>query len=204
MKSKYVVVLLAVLLAATPLRATTRATDYPGSVSILLGHEEAQTDLALTPKQKSRLNALRTELRSKSRVLVKKGATAPDACLTADQKLSALIDSNNACALAVLTPEQSASFHEIQNQALGYTMLVSPKVQKKLALSAKQVISIEKIRIKGIHLLRAYRNDQAEDYKAVLTPAQRKAFSVLGGVPLISAFWPPRGHFLLNPPRLSA
>jgi hypothetical protein len=57
---------------------------------------------------------------------------------------------------------------------------------------------------KRIHLLRAYRNDQAEDYKAVLTPAQRKAFSVLGGVPLISAFWPPRGHFLLNPPRRSA
>jgi hypothetical protein len=138
-------------------------------------------------------------------VLVKKGATAPDACLAADQKLFALIDNNNACALAVLTPEQSARFNEIQNQALGYTMLVSPKVQKKLALSAKQVISIETIRIKGldfvaetnrafdegkipqakrIHLLRDYRTDQAEDFKAVLTPAQRKAFSVLGGVPL--------------------
>lgn len=205
MKPKYVVVLLAVLLAAAPLHATTRATDYPGSVSILLGVESVREDLALTDKQKARLNALRSELRSKSRALTQKDDASREARIKADQKLCSLIDRNNACALAVLTPAQSVRFHEIQNQALGYTILVSPKIQKTLAIDAKQVIAIEKIRLKGldfvaatnrsyeegripqsqrIHLLRDYRTKQAKAYKDVLTPAQRKAFDALAGHPL--------------------
>lgn len=205
MKSNYVIVLLAFLLAAAPLHATTRATDYPGSVSILLGVESVREDLALTDKQKSRLDALRSELRSKSRVLTQKDDASSEARIKADQKLFSLIDCNNARALAVLTPAQSARFHEIQNQALGYTMLVSPKIQKTLAIDAKQVIAIEKIRLKGldfvaatnrsyeegripqskrIHLLRDYRIKQAQAFKAVLTPAQCKAFGALEGNPL--------------------
>ena len=205
MKTNYVIVLLAFLLAAAPLHATTRATDYPGSVSILLGVESVREDLALTDKQKSRLDALRSELRSKSRVLTQKDDASREARIKADQKLFSLIDRNNARALAVLTPAQSARFHEIQNQALGYTMLVSPKIQKTLAIDAKQAIAIEKIRLKGldfvaatnrsyeegripqskrIHLLRDYRIKQAQAFKAVLTPAQRKAFGALEGHPL--------------------
>ena len=205
MISKYGVAILLVLLAATPLRATTRATDYPGSVSMLLGVESVRSDLVLDAKQKSRLNALRKELRSKSQVLTRKKSKVPTSRLTADQKLFSLIDSNNSGALAVLTPEQSVRFHEIQNQALGFTMLVSPKVQKQLVFGVKQVISIEKIRLKGLdfvaetnlafeegklsqdkrlQLLRDYRSEQADDFKAVLTRAQREAFTTLCGQPL--------------------
>jgi len=202
---KYGVAILLVLLAATPLRATTRATDYPGSISMLLGVESVRSDLALDAKQKSRLNVLRKELRSKSQVLTQKKSKVPLSRLTADQKLFSLIDTNNSGALAVLTPEQSVRFHEIQNQALGFTMLVSPKVQKQLVFGVKQVISIEKIRLKGLdfvaetnlafeegklsqdkrlQLLRDYRSEQADDFKAVLTRAQREAFSALCGQPL--------------------
>jgi len=202
---KYGVAILLVLLAATPLRATTRATDYPGSVSMLLGVESVRSDLALDAKQKSRLNVLRKELRSKSQVLTQKKSKVPLSRLTADQKLFSLIDTNNSGALAVLTPEQSVRFHEIQNQALGFTMLVSPKVQKQLVFGVKQVISIEKIRLKGLdfvaetnlafeegklsqdkrlQLLRDYRSEQADDFKAVLTRAQREAFTALCGQPL--------------------
>ena len=205
MISKYGVAIMLVLLAATPLRATTRATDYPGSVSMLLGVESVRSDLALDAKQKSRLNALRKELRSKSQVLTGKKSKVPTSRLTADQKLFSLIDSNNSGALAVLTPEQSVRFHEIQNQALGFTMLVSPKVQRQLELGIKQVISIEKIRLKGLDYvaetnlafeegkisqderlqrLRDYRAHQAEDFKNVLTRVQRKVFSALCGSPL--------------------
>jgi len=205
MISKYGVAILLVLLAATPLRATTRATDYPGSVSMLLGVESVRSDLALDAKQKSRLNVLRKELRSKSQVLTQKKSKVPLSRLTADQKLFSLIDTNNSGALAVLTPEQSVRFHEIQNQALGFTMLVSPKVQKQLVFGVKQVISIEKIRLKGLDFvaetnlafeegklsqdkrlqrLRDYRSEQADDFKAVLTRAQRKAFTALCGQPL--------------------
>ena len=202
---KYGVAILLVLLAATPLRATTRATDYPGSISMLLGVESVRSDLALDAKQKSRLNVLRKELRSKSQVLTQKKSKVPLSRLTADQKLFSLIDTNNSGALAVLTPEQSVRFHEIQNQALGFTMLVSPKVQKQLVFGVKQVISIEKIRLKGLdfvaetnlafeegklsqdkrlQLLRDYRSEQADDFKAVLTRAQREAFTALCGQPL--------------------
>jgi len=202
---KYGVAILLVLLAATPLRATTRATDYPGSISMLLGVESVRSDLALDAKQKSRLNVLRKELRSKSQVLTQKKSKVPLSRLTADQKLFSLIDTNNSCSLAVLTPEQSVRFHEIQNQALGFTMLVSPKVQKQLVFGVKQVISIEKIRLKGLdfvaetnlafeegklsqdkrlQLLRDYRSEQADDFKAVLTRAQREAFTALCGQPL--------------------
>ena len=205
MISKYGVAIMLVLLAATPLRATTRATDYPGSVSMLLCVESVRSDLALDAKQKSRLNALRKELRSKSEVLTRKKSKVPTSRLTADQKLFSLIDSNNSGALAVLTPEQSVRFHEIQNQALGFTMLVSPKVQRQLELGIKQVISIEKIRLKGLDYvaetnlafeegkisqderlqrLRDYRAHQAEDFKNVLTRVQRKVFSGLCGPPL--------------------
>ncbi len=202
---KYGVAILLVLLAATSLRATTRATDYPGSISMLLGVESVRSDLALDAKQKSRLNVLRKELRSKSQVLTQKKSKVPLSRLTADQKLFSLIDTNNSGALAVLTPEQSVRFHEIQNQALGFTMLVSPKVQKQLMFGVKQVISIEKIRLKGLdfvaktnlafeegklsqdkrlQLLRDYRSEQADDFKAVLTRAQREAFTALCGQPL--------------------
>ena len=202
---KYGVAILLVLLAATSLRATTRATDYPGSISMLLGVESVRSDLALDAKQKSRLNVLRKELRSKSQVLTQKKSKVPLSRLTADQKLFSLIDTNNSGALAVLTPEQSVRFHEIQNQALGFTMLVSPKVQKQLVFGVKQVISIEKIRLKGLdfvaktnlafeegklsqdkrlQLLRDYRSEQADDFKAVLTRAQREAFTALCGQPL--------------------
>ena len=205
MISKYGVAIMLVLLAATPLCATTRATDYPGSVSMLLCVESVRSDLALDAKQKSRLNALRKELRSKSEVLTRKKSKVPISRLTPDQKLFSLIDGNNSSALAVLTLEQSVRFHEIQNQALGFTMLVSPKVQRQLELGIKQVISIEKIRLKGLDFvaetnhtfeegkisqderlqrLRDYRAHQAEDFKAVLTRAQRKVFSALCGPPL--------------------
>ena len=84
-------------------------------------------------------------------------------------------------------------------------MLVSPKVQKQLELGVKQVISIEKIRLKGLDYvaetnlafeqgkisqderlqrLRDYRAHQAEDFKNVLTRVQRKVFSALCGPPL--------------------
>ena len=205
MISKYGVAIMLVLLAATPLRATTRATDYPSSVSMLLCVESVRSDLALDAKQKSRLNALRKELRSNSEVLTRKKSKVPISRLTPDQKLFSLIDGNNSSALAVLTLEQSVRFHEIQNQALGFTMLVSPKVQRQLELGVKQVITVEKIRLKGLDFvaetnlafeegkisqderlqrLRDYRAHQAEDFKDVLTRAQRKVFSGLCGPPL--------------------
>jgi hypothetical protein len=197
--------IVALAVAASPLHATTRAVDYPGSVAILLGVEGVRGDLDLTAQQKTRLNAIRKELRSNARAIVNNAQSARKQELTTDQRLFSLIDRNNAEALTVLTPPQLERFHEVQNRMLGFTMLVSPKLQKQLGLTAAQVRAIEAIRVRGLEfvahanrlfedgeipnrkrleLLRNYRIEQASQMNAVLTKAQIKAFSKLCGKPL--------------------
>jgi Spy/CpxP family protein refolding chaperone len=199
--------LLLLAAGAMPLRATTRATDYPGSVALLLGVPQVRADLDLTAEQSSRLDTLRRQLRSSAKSLIKKGSAADGQELTADQKLFGLIDRNNAGALSILSPKQLERFHEIQNRILGFTMLVSPKVQKQLGLSAAQVSKLETIRKRGlefvsqtntsfedgtlshkqrIDLLRNYRLEQSLEMRSVLTPSQLAAFTKLCGNPLAS------------------
>lgn len=203
---KTIVLLAIALLAAIyPLQATTRATDYPGSVSILLGINPVRADLDLTSKQKSQLNSIRKELHAKTKSILHRSKSAQPSVLTTDQRLFAMIDLNNAEALAVLTPAQLNRFHEIQNRMLGYTMLFSPKVQKQLGLSKSQIRKIEKIRVRGLEfvaqanrsfeegvmnhdkrleVLRDYRIEQGAQMKKVLSPTQAQAFVKLCGKPV--------------------
>jgi len=192
------------LAASAPLHATTRATDYPGSVTLLMEMPSVQSDLGLSSTQTAQIHSLRRELKSRSQSLLKSPA-APNTGLTPDQRLFALIDGNNARALALLTPTQFVRFSEIQNQILSYSMLVSPQIQKQLRLTYRQRASVEALRIRGLEfvaeinrsygsgavshknrvdILRDYRMRQAEEMKALLTPAQRNAFAALCGKPL--------------------
>jgi hypothetical protein len=192
------------LAASAPLQATTRATDYPGSVTLLMEMPSVRSDLGLSSTQTAQIQSLRRELKSRSQSLLKSPA-APNTGLTPDQRLFALIDGNNARALALLTPTQFARFSEIQNQILSFSMLVSPQIQKQLRLTYRQRASVEALRIRGLEfvaeinrsygsgavshknrvdILRDYRMRQAEEMKALLTPAQRNAFAALCGKPL--------------------
>jgi Spy/CpxP family protein refolding chaperone len=192
------------LASSAPLQATTRATDYPGSVTLLMEMPGVRSDLGLSSTQTAQIHSLRRELKSRSESLLKSPA-APNTGLTPDQRLFALIDGNNARALALLTPTQFARFSEIQNQILSYSMLVSPQIQKQLRLTYRQRASVEALRIRGLEfvaeinrsygsgavshknrvdILRDYRMRQAEEMKALLTPAQRNAFAALCGKPL--------------------
>jgi hypothetical protein len=192
------------LAASAPLHATTRATDYPGSVTLLMEIPGVQSDLGLSPAQITQINSLRRELKSRSQSLLK-SPVGPNTGLTPDQRLFALIDGNNARALALLTPTQFARFTEVQNQILSYSMLVSPQIQKQLHLTYRQRASIEALRVRGLEfvseinrsygsgavsqknrvdILRDYRMRQAGEMKAILTPAQRNAFAALCGKPL--------------------
>ena len=191
--------------ALAPLQATTRATDYPGSVTILLDIAAVRADLGLNSKQKSQLKSIRKELDAKTKSILQRSKSSKPSVLTTDQRLFSMIDLNNAEALAVLTPAQLNRFHEIQNRMLGYTMVFSPKVQKQLGLSRSQVGKIEKIRIRGLEfvaqsnrsfeegtmnhdkrleVLRDYRIDQSSEIKKILTPAQIAAFAKICGQPV--------------------
>ena len=192
------------LAASAPLQATTRATDYPGSVTLLMEMPSVRSDLGLSSTQTAQIQSLRRELKSRSQSLLKSPA-APNTGLTPDQRLFALIDGNNARALALLTPTQFARFTEIQNQILSYSMLVSPQIQKQVHLTYRQRASVEALRVRGLEfvaeinrsygsgavsqknrvdILRDYRMRQAGEMKALLTPAQRNAFAALCGKPL--------------------
>jgi hypothetical protein len=205
MLKKTLLAILGVALAASaPLHATTRATDYPGSVTLLMEMPGVQSDLGLSSTQTAQIHSLRRELKSRSQSLLKSPAS-PNTGLTPDQRLFALIDGNNARALALLTPAQFARFTEIQNQILSYSMLVSPQIQKQLRLTYRQRASVEALRVRGLEfvgeinrsygsgavsqknrvdILRDYRMRQAGEMKALLTPAQRNAFAALCGKPL--------------------
>ena len=205
MLKKPLLAILGLTLAATaPLHATTRATDYPGSVTLLMEMPSVQSDLGLSSTQTAQIHSLRRELKSRSQSLLKSPA-GPNTGLTPDQRLFALIDGNNARALALLTHAQFARFTEIQNQILSYSMLVSPQIQKQLRLTYRQKASVEALRIRGlefvaeinrsygsgavshknrVYILRDYRMRQAEEMRALLTPAQRNAFAALCGKPL--------------------
>ncbi|MEI8293723.1 MAG: hypothetical protein WCG66_06980 [bacterium] len=192
------------LAASASLHATTRATDYPGSVTLLMEVPAVRSDLNLNPAQTAQIKALRNELKSHSKAILKEPKAAGSS-LSPDERLFALIDSNNAKALALLNPAQFARFGEIQNQLLTYSMLVSPQLQKRLHLTLAQSASIEALRIRGlefvaeinhaassgsisnknrIDILRDYRLRQAAQIKAILTPSQLKAFAALSGKPL--------------------
>jgi len=199
--------LVAVALAAAlaPLQATTRATDYPGSVSILLDIAAVRADLGLSSKQKSQLKSIRKELDAKTKSILQRSKSSKPSVLTTDQRLFSMIDLNNAEALAVLTPAQLSRFHEIQNRMLGYTMVFAPRIQKELRLSKSQIGKIEKIRIRGLEfvaqanrsfeegtmnhdnrleVLRDYRIDQSAEIKKILTQSQAEAFAKLCGQPV--------------------
>lgn len=198
--------LVAVALAAAlaPLQATTRATDYPGSVSIL-DIAAVRADLGLSSKQKSQLKSIRKELDAKTKSILQRSKSPKPSVLTTDQRLFSMIDLNNAEALAVLTPAQLSRFHEIQNRMLGYTMVFAPRIQKELRLSKSQIGKIQKIRIRGlefvaqanrsfeegtmnhdkrIEVLRDYRIDQSAEIKKILTQSQAEAFAKLCGQPV--------------------
>jgi len=192
------------LAASAPLQATTRATDYPGSVTLLMEMPSVRSDLGLSSTQTAQIHSLRRELKFRSESLLKSPA-APNTGFTSDQRLFALIDGNNARALELLTPTQFARFSEIQNQILSYSMLVAPQIQKQLRLTYRQRASVEALRVRGLEfvaeinrsygsgavsqknrvdILRDYRMRQAGEMKALLTPAQRNAFAALCGKPL--------------------
>ena len=204
LKTKLLALFVVALTATAPLRATTRATDYPGSVTMLMELPSVRSDLGLGRDQAAKVNDLGRELKSRSQSLLKVRSSETSG-LTTDQRLFALIDGNNAQALALLSPVQFARFSEIQNQILGYSMLVSPQIQKQLRCTNSQSASIEALRIRGlefvsemnrsfgsgvishknrVEILRDYRTRQAEEMKLLLSPAQRKAFAALCGKPL--------------------
>lgn len=192
------------LAASATVQATTRATDYPGSVTLLMEMPTVRSDLGLGGDQVAQIKNLRRELKTRSQAILNKSESNVNS-LTPDQRLFALIDGNNARALALLTPAQFARFGEIQNQILSYSMLVSPQIQKQLHLSYRQRSSIESLRVRGlefvsemnrsfgsgaishknrVEILRDYRIRQAEEMKSLLTPKQRIAFAALCGKPL--------------------
>jgi len=181
------------------------ASDHPASVAILLGLDSVRSDLKISNSQAAQLDEIRSSFRAKSRLIVSAAGTSNESHQAAEASLFALRDKTSAQALAVLTSKQKKRLQEVESQFLGGTILVSPKIQKQLNLTAAQTASIEKIRAKGtvfvtklnatykdgaishqerIIQLRNRRLADAGSLLRVLSPSQRQAFANLTGKPV--------------------
>lgn len=181
------------------------ASDHPASVAILLGLDSVRSELKISNAQAAELDEIRSSFRAKSRAIVSAADASNESQRAAEARLFALRDKSSAQARAVLTSKQQARLQEIENQFLGGTILVSPKIQKELQLTPAQSAAIEKIRVKGadfvtqvnasykdgaishqerIAQLRDRRLADAESLLGVLSPSQRQAFDKLTGKPV--------------------
>jgi len=188
--------------AVSTARATTAATDHPGSVPVLLGVQTVRTELQLTSLQRALLDSMREEYKADARKLTEPAPTTADQRLAAEKALAALNERYNKRALATLSKPQAKRFSEIESQILAETKLYSPTVQKKLGLTATQTQAIEAIRQQGLayvgkinhqfedgklgfqkrlELLRDKRLSQGVQMRKLLTPEQQKAFDAMSG-----------------------
>jgi len=193
---------MAALLLASPARATLQPKDHPGSLAILLGNDSVRADLKLRSLQRAVLDSLRSDYRADARAIVAKVAKKELDATSAFAKLSALTDHYDARALSTLNPEQRTRLRQIEQQILGGAILVSPDIQKSLALTDPQKAKIEKIRVKGLEAvdkvnhrydagkislnerlleLKDHRKDTADAMLKVLTKEQRAAFVAAEG-----------------------
>lgn len=133
------------------------------SESMLLMREDVQKDIKLTPEQKTKLEAIRTEMQEKMRSQFQfgrggdgggtgngqtgvRGGDGGTIDVQAIQKqMETMQKESNEKAKAVLTPEQWARLGQIRVQLGGPRLLLEDEMAKKLGLKAMQKLSITEL-----------------------------------------------------------
>jgi hypothetical protein len=194
--------LLACILVVSSVHAAIAPADHPGSVPILLGLDKVRAELKVDSLQKAVLDSIRSEYKAAARKLTNPMPTTPEQRVAAEKALVALNERYNQRALSVLNDSQRKRFLQIEHNLLGASMLYSPKVQKKVGVTADQskqiagMMGAEKAYVAKVNhqfeagkigyqdrveLLRAKRLSQGTQLLRLLTPEQRDALSALGG-----------------------
>lgn len=208
MKSpRFLPALLALAAAASFTQAAAPAaspipTKAPGSAAVLLGVDSVRKEMHLTSLQRAVLNDIRNEYRDDARAIVAKTKADLESKKQAQANLDALTASSDRRALRVLNDDQRQRLAEIEFQVRGGYELLSPALQQKLGLTARQKAQIAKIWLRGdkytskvnakfekgeISLyqrlldLRENRLDRSDDFLAVLTKDQYSKFEKLAG-----------------------
>jgi hypothetical protein len=169
------------------------------SISGLVFRADVQTDLAMTDDEKSKLEAMRADLRP---------ARDPGAPRPTREEMMAQQETADKKVEAVLTPDQVQRIHEIQIQLLGPMALARKNVQADLGLSSEQTTKLEglfktyqeanqsiqqKVRDGSLDRESAgtERTKNGDFLKGeamkVLTPEQATKFSSMGGKPFVPA-----------------
>jgi hypothetical protein len=194
--------LLACILVASSLNAAIAPSEHPGSVPILLGLDKVRAELKIDSLQKAVLDSIRSEYKAAVRKLTDPMPVTPEQRVAAEKQLVSLNERYNQRALSVLSDSQRKRFIQLEHHVLGASMLYSPKVQKKVGLTADQqkqvqgVLGEEKAFVAKLNkqfeagkisyqdrleLLRSKRLAQGAQLLKLLTPEQRDALSSLGG-----------------------
>ena len=182
--------------------ATTAASDHLGALPVLLSIDRVRDELKLSSLQQAILASQRNEYKAAARKLISRPPATAEERKEAERKLAELNERYNRRALSVLNESQRERLAQIEHQALGATMLYSPRVQREIQVSPTQKQEIENIRRQGlvylgkinrrfedgkisvqerVTLLRKRRLSQSEDLLAVLTADQRSALLKLRG-----------------------
>ena len=141
--------LLPCLLAMTLVSASAANVATADSISlmpVLLNQPLIRKDLKLSPVQDARIDVIRAECRAKVGVLSAVGILDPSSSQIAIKDLPAYQARCNRRVLAVMTPEQSIRFRQIERQFHGGLFLLSPSEQNLLKLTPDQRRKITEIR----------------------------------------------------------
>lgn len=189
----------ALLLAAL---SGARASDFPGSVPVILGNDSVRQDLGLSKSQSLQLDKIRADYKAAARTLTARHPESATEKQAANTALAQLNSRYNAKALQVLSPAQAKRLDQIGHQTLGGWMLLVPRIQKELQLTEKQISAITSLRQDGddfvsrinkefeageiglqdrLKTLREWRMKESQKYLRVLTPAQKKSLDASQG-----------------------
>jgi Spy/CpxP family protein refolding chaperone len=181
------------------------ASDFPGSVPILLSGQSVRSELALTKSQCAKLDAIRADYRSDARRVTAKFPESAAGRKAANESVRQLTSESNSRALAVLTPAQRERLDQIGHQKLGGLMLFIPRVREKLSLSKDQTAVIARLRADAdayadkvnrsfeegeiglrerLASLRAWRERQSKKILGTLTADQKKLLERMRGQPV--------------------
>src|SRR2546423_1856419 len=170
----------------------------PANPGFLVRNADVQTDLKITPDQKTKLNTLFESMQAAQDNARASGSFDPEAMRKSMDDAAAQIN-------AILTPDQQARLKQIQVQTQKNRAIMSPEVQDQLGLSSDQKDKVKDLSDKfqaaqgelrqkmrdsddaGRTQIRAdmqKNNDALEaELAKILTPEQAQKLKDLGGAP---------------------
>lgn len=116
------------------------------SKSFLLMREDVQKDLKITAAQKSKLQAIQSDVRKQMESAMQNMRDANQAERDkAQKKVEGILKGADTKVMALLTATQKTRLNEVAIQLAGNAAILDPEVQKKLGMTAAQITKVKNL-----------------------------------------------------------